>query len=408
MASLPRFLLLLLPLFLAAISEVAAATVGFSTELILRDSLRSPHYNPLDSSASRVAGIVKRSNDRLAYFTTNSGKKVGPQAVESTVFAAGAEYLMTIAVGTPAVDRVAIADTGSDLIWFQCEPCDECYKQSHPLFDPERSSTYRNVSCESEVCGSLRSSCSDGGTCEYQYSYGDGSVTSGTVATETIALSGAKLPKTPFGCGHFNNGTFSSADDGLVGLGGGSLSLIRRLGPTISGKFAYCLVPRDAGRNVSSVLSFGLDAVVSGGDAVTTPRVPADPETFYYLTLQKITVSPGIAGGSPSDDVVVRLPDVAAEDVRKLPRLRFGFEGAEVGVGTNSAFLEVDAKGTYCLAVAPASGGVMIFGNTMQQNLKVGYDLEEGTVSFASADCISASSFLRTGSGTGRCNGNWQ
>ncbi|CAN1245125.1 Aspartic proteinase CDR1 [Linum grandiflorum] len=58
---------------------------------------------------------------------------------------------MNISLGTPPFSIVAIADTGSDIIWTQCKPCVGCYKQDAPLFDPKSSSTYKTVSCSSNA-----------------------------------------------------------------------------------------------------------------------------------------------------------------------------------------------------------------------------------------------------------------
>ncbi|KAK7837962.1 aspartic proteinase cdr1 [Quercus suber] len=42
-----------------------------------------------------------------------------------------------------------------------CNPCNDCYKQRAPLFDPKRSSTYKKVPCSSSQCQSLKgTSCS--------------------------------------------------------------------------------------------------------------------------------------------------------------------------------------------------------------------------------------------------------
>ncbi|XP_068657080.1 aspartic proteinase CDR1-like [Aristolochia californica] len=424
---------LALAVFFFAACGVEAGTVGFSVELVRRDSPRSPFYNPLESSSARIARAVKRSKDRVDYFLRRSAKSSlsdqSPQAAESSVLPNGGDYLMTLALGTPPVKILAIADTGSDLIWTQCKPCENCYKQDDPLFDPESSSSYRNVSCQSAPCQGLRSSCSSG-SCQYQYSYGDQSYTIGTLATETFTFdstsgSKVKFPKSVFGCGHENQGTFTSRGAGLVGLGGGSLSLIRRLGSSIDGKFSYCLVPL-TDDSASSVLSFGRDAIVSGQGAVSTPLVKADPDTFYYLSLEKITVGKKViefpnpegniiidsgttltylissvfdeltsAVSSVIDLTPVKDPQqlfqlcYRAKADAKLPYLNFGFSGANLRLAPLNTFIEVE-EGIICLAVLP-SDGLMIFGNVAQQNYKVGYDLAEGTVSFASKDCAASS-----------------
>ena len=57
------------------------------------------------------------------------------------------EYVVTVGLGTPAVPQVLLMDTGSDVSWVQCAPCNStaCYPQKDPLFDPSRSSTYAPI-----------------------------------------------------------------------------------------------------------------------------------------------------------------------------------------------------------------------------------------------------------------------
>jgi hypothetical protein len=54
------------------------------------------------------------------------------------------EYVVTVGLGTPPVSQVVLMDTGKDLSWVQCKPCNSttCYPQNDPLFDPSKSSTF--------------------------------------------------------------------------------------------------------------------------------------------------------------------------------------------------------------------------------------------------------------------------
>ena len=135
-------------------------------------------------------------------------------------------------VGTPPIQILVIADTSSDLIWLQCKPCNDCYKQRAPLFDPKRSSTYKKVPCSSSQCQSLKGTSflgSDDSSCSYSVSYGDQSFSNGNLVVDTLTLRSTTscpvtLPKTIIGCGHNNGGTFNANDSGIVGLGGSVVS----------------------------------------------------------------------------------------------------------------------------------------------------------------------------------------
>ncbi|CAN1144008.1 Aspartic proteinase CDR1 [Linum perenne] len=102
---------------------------------------------------------------------------------------------MNLSIGTPPFQLLAIADTGSDLTWVQSKPCDQCYHQKSPIFDPSNSSTLRKLPCGARPCNSLDDtarSCHDG-TCGYTYSYGDHSYTTGFLATDTFTISSAEF-----------------------------------------------------------------------------------------------------------------------------------------------------------------------------------------------------------------------
>ncbi|XP_012837359.1 PREDICTED: aspartic proteinase CDR1-like [Erythranthe guttata] len=203
------------------------------------------------------------------------------------------EFLMKILIGTPAVELAAVVDTGSDLTWAQCAPCQNCYDQKPPLYDSTKSKTFQNVSCESDQCkliGQGFLECDKTNLCRYYVSYGDGSTFLGNIAVETFTIGEASgtFPEVVFGCGNFNYGTFEESMSGIVGLGGGSSSILRQLGTSIGSKFSYCLTSFDS--NVSSKISFGSNAVVKGDKVMSTPLKKGASDTFYTVTLKGISV----------------------------------------------------------------------------------------------------------------------
>ncbi|RWR81108.1 aspartic proteinase CDR1 [Cinnamomum micranthum f. kanehirae] len=404
---------------------------GFSIDLIHRDSPRSPFYNPSDTLSDRMSRAIRRSNSRIDYF--HSTISTTSTDISSKVLPNGGNYLMTISLGTPPVQILAIADTGSDLIWTQCSPCESCYDQDAPLFDPTNSSTYVDLSCNSNHCSALpKRSCNSDNTCQYSYGYGDQSFTIGALASETLGLStsgsgtgsSVEFPKVAFGCGHKNGGTFNSHEAGLVGLGGGPLSLISQLSSSVDGKFAYCLVSLDENK-ASSRMDFGDSAVVSGNGVVSTPLISRQgSETFFFLTLEKITVGtdsislPQAAQGNiiiDSGTTLTHLPtsvyqqllsalknsinlqpvqdpsqiglELCYESITgsNIPELKFGFDGAEVVLGAVNTFIQVDQN--VACAAFKATESQSIFGNIAQQNFKIGYDLQNMKVAFQPTDC---------------------
>ncbi|WJX74982.1 hypothetical protein P8452_58568 [Trifolium repens] len=235
---------------------------------------------------------------------------------------------MSYSIGTPPFKVYGSLDTGSDFVWLQCKPCNICYNQTSPIFNPSKSSSYKKISCSSRTCKSMNNiSCShDDDSCEYTYGYGDGSYSQGDLSVETLTLdftsgSSVSFPNFIIGCGHTNNLSYSSGHSfGIIGFGDGPLSLINQISSLIGGKFSYCLIGEfDKRSNLSSKLNFGDAAIVSGDNVVSTPIV--------------------------------------------------GHEGVE------------------CFAFRPSRYGSAIFGNLSQKNLLVGFDLKNNVVSFKPTDC---------------------
>ncbi|XP_057452729.1 aspartic proteinase CDR1-like [Lotus japonicus] len=419
--------------FYCAISLTQSLNNGFSVELIHRDSLKSPFYNPSKTPFQRVASAVHRSfNSANRFNKAYVGNVVPTDTAESTVVPDRGEYLMSYSVGTPPFKLYGIVDTGSDIVWLQCLPCETCYKQTTPIFDPSKSKTYRTIPCSSK-CDSIRSaSCSDWRTCQYTINYGDRSRSQGDLSAETLTLestSGSPIsfPKTVIGCGHSNTVSFQGRSSGIVGLGGGSISLITQIDSSIDGKFSYCLVPMFSASNSSSKLNFGDAAIVSGEGTVSTPIFQGDVDVFYYLTLEAISVGDKRIefGSSESgqegniiidsgttltllpDDVYSNLESALVDAMKEervddptqqlslcyqisskqldVPTITAHFKDGDVTLNALNTFVQV-ADSVGCFAFAPSQSDA-IFGNLAQQNLLVGYDLQNKVVSFKPTDC---------------------
>ncbi|XP_050914412.1 aspartic proteinase CDR1-like [Lathyrus oleraceus] len=425
-------------LFSFIVSFSHAFNNGFSVELIHRDSEKSPFFQPNQNKYQSIIDAARRSINRVNHISKNAAKDT-PQ---STILPDGGGYLMTYSVGTPPFKLVGIADTGSDIAWLQCEPCETCFNQTTPKFNPAKSSTYKNIPCSSEVCESVRASKCDGqNNCEYTISYGDGSHSEGDLSVDTLTLestTGASVsfPKTVIGCGTDNTVSFKGRSSGIVGLGGGPVSFITQLGSSIGGKFSYCLPPSSLTSgfsNATSKLNFGDAAIVSGTGVVSTPIITKNSDIFYYLTLESFSIgskrvefasssSTNAAGEGGEGNIIIDsgttltlLPtDIYSEvesEIAKVvklervddpdnvfslcytltseepdfPVITAHFEGADVVLQPISTFVQI-SDGIACLAFQ-ASQDLSIFGNLAQQNFLVGYDLEAKKVSFKPTDC---------------------
>jgi len=357
--------------------------------------------------------------------------------VQAPINAYIGQYLMELYIGTPPIKISGLVDTGSDLIWIQCVPCLGCYKQIEPMFDPIKSSTYNNISCDSPLCHQLDTGvCSPEKRCNYTYGYGDSSLTKGVLAQDTATFTSntgkpVSLPRFLFGCGHNNTGGFNDHEMGLIGLGGGPTSLISQIGPLFGGKkFSQCLVPFLTDIKISSRMSFGKGSEVLGNGVVTTPLVPREKDTSYFVTLLGISVEDTyfpmnnttgkanmlVDSGTPPILLPQQLYDKVFAEVRnkvtlkpiiddpslgtqlcyrtqsnlKGPTLTFHFEGANVILTPIQTFVPPtpQTKGVFCLAIHNRTNSDPgVFGNFAQSNYLIGFDLDRQMVSFKPTDC---------------------
>ena len=74
---------------------------------------------------------MRRSINRVHHFKPTSS--LSTNAAQADIILNGGEYLLEYSVGTPTIQILGIANTGSELIWLQCKPCNGFYKQTAPL-----------------------------------------------------------------------------------------------------------------------------------------------------------------------------------------------------------------------------------------------------------------------------------
>nr|XP_023899726.1 aspartic proteinase CDR1-like [Quercus suber]POE51499.1 aspartic proteinase cdr1 [Quercus suber] len=407
----PQFLVaFILSNYLVCLLATAARNGGFTFELIRQDSLNTPFYN---------------------------ANKYYPNVPQSQISAYKGHHLMKVSIGTPPVDIYGIADTGSDLVWTQCVPCDGCYNQTNPMFDPQKSSTYSDISCQSEQCHLIDTgTCSPQNLCNYTYGYGSGSITQGVMAKEKVTITSTSGKTVSFdlafGCGHNNTGTFNDQEMGIIGLGGGSVSLVSQLGSTFGSKrFSQCLLPFGTDPNIASKVSFGNGSEVVGSGVVSTPLVAKEDKTPYFVTLEGISVgqtyvpfnfsgkvSKGnmfLDSGTPPTLLPQNFYDRLVAEVQKqipmdpiqddpdlgtqlcyrteinihdnAPILTVHFEGADVLLTPIHSFIP-PKDGVYCFGMQSFGNiDIGIYGNYAQANYLIGFDRETMRVSFKLIDC---------------------
>ncbi|GAB2293818.1 hypothetical protein Dimus_028031 [Dionaea muscipula] len=406
---------------------------GFSTELKHVDSGKNylTKFERLQRAIERGNRRAKRIEAMIlqAASTASSSSSQGGQGVQTPVSPGNGEYLMSVSIGTPPLPYQAIMDTGSDLIWTQCEPCTQCFNQSTPIYNPQGSSSFSQLSCSSQLCQDLaqQTNCSsDGTSCDYQYGYGDGSTTQGYLANETFTFGSESVPNIGFGCGTQNQGFQQGA--GLFGMGHGPVSFPSQLGVN---QFSYYLPGMDSSTATTQTGTLGLGSGANGtttSSTVTTPLIQNSLiPTFYYINPTGISVAgqklpipastfamngngtggmiidsgttltyvvssayspvkeamisstnlPTVNSSSTGLDLCFQLPQNTSNV--QLPTMVFHFQGGDLQLPTANYFVLASPQ-VLCLAMGPMSG-MSIYGNIFQQNTLVLYDTENWVLS---------------------------
>lgn len=418
---------------------------SFSVRLHPRESLvRTPYREykalvlaRLGRDSARVDALASKLNLALNNVTrtdlTPLRTEIQPEDLSTPVVSGtsqgSGEYFSRIGVGTPAKQFYMVLDTGSDVNWLQCQPCTDCYQQTDPVFTPSSSSSYAALTCESPQCGSLEVSACRTGKCLYQVSYGDGSFTVGDFVTETVSFGDSgSVNDVALGCGHDNEGLFMGSA-GLLGLGGGPLSLTKQIKAS---SFSYCLVDRDSSK--SSTLDF--NSAAPGAESVFAPLVKnGKVDTFYYVGLtgmsvggKTVSIPPSLFQMDESGDggiivdsgtAITRLQTQAYNSLRdafvkltpdlkstsgvalfdtcydfsslssvQVPTVSFQFTGGRsLALPAKNYLIPVDSAGTFCFAFAPTTSSLSIIGNVQQQGTRVTFDLANSRVGFTPNKC---------------------
>ncbi|KAK4757975.1 hypothetical protein SAY87_019276 [Trapa incisa] len=403
-----------------------------------RQGLRDRHLRLLERlrrDSARASSLIHQLSGNKSSSATTAARyqaeDIGSDVVSGLDQGSG-EYFVRIGLGSPPRSQYMVIDTGSDIVWVQCQPCRQCYRQSDPVFDPSDSASFYGVSCGSSVCDRVDNAACTSGRCHYEVSYGDGSYTKGTLAMETLTFGQAVVRNVAIGCGHMNRGMFIGAA-GLLGLGGGSLSFVGQLGGQTGGAFSYCLVSR--GTDSSGSLEFGRGAMPVGAAWVPLVRNPRYP-SFYYINLIglgvggiKVAVPEAVfrldevsgGGGVVMDTgtAVSRFPGQAYDAFRdaflaqttnlpragpvsifdtcynlfgfitvRVPTVSFYFSGGQIlTLPARNFLIPVDDEGTFCLAFTPSGTELSIIGNIQQEGIQISVDGGNGFIGFGPSVC---------------------
>ncbi|KAH6554787.1 hypothetical protein KP509_1Z306800, partial [Ceratopteris richardii] len=255
---------------------------GLAAEILHNDEERIKAFFLRNRLAHDAERSLATSNEASALTQTFSGISYGV-----------GNFIAEVGIGTPVRNFLLVLDTGSDLAWTQCTPCEtatSCYNQTRPLFDPVSSSSYTAIPCQAG-CGA----CSTDGLCLYETTYGDNSSTQGNLAYETFTIGSATIQNYIFGCGRANQGIFGSVD-GFLGLGWDAVGMASQSVSFFKGVFAYCLPNVLLSTTSTGFIEFGIG--VNTSESASSPYTSMIKNTlypsFYFVWLKGISV-----GGTP-------------------------------------------------------------------------------------------------------------
>ncbi|CAA0807488.1 Eukaryotic aspartyl protease family protein [Striga hermonthica] len=418
------------------------------TRLTHYQSLDSPYYDPTKSTKDLADIDLTSSISRAFYLTTNTSNgttSIEPTDIESQLTPGKLNgFLVHLQVGSNQVDQYVYMDTGSSLLWVNCEPCG--VDVPWPRLDPKDSSSFKVEGCDfTSVCddsGAIKIDCEDENYdvkgCKYEVAYGSG-YSRGNLAIETftfkkVADSNETLTGVVFGCAHSTN-LFMN---GILGLGHGPLSLFSQYS---AAKFSYCIGNRSDRSYAHSMLIVGNKTELWG------PQTPLVVEDKYYVNLVGAAIgetnleldpkmfrrnSDDYTGGMVVDSgtTLSFIPQVAltsfedttrhlienelglnlrpndtiaygpytrlcyngvvTRDLERFPNVKLSFEGGAVMELTpDNIFQQVDDH-NFCLAILPSEimkTTISILGNLMQQNFYIAFDVEAKKLSFKRMKC---------------------
>ncbi|KAK1582384.1 hypothetical protein Q3G72_014473 [Acer saccharum] len=335
---------LLLHVTFSTTTTTAAATTKprrLVTRLLHRDSLL---HNPNDTIAAQAERFLNSSITRFIYLSENINSETRPDDDIQPGLLLGSKaplFYVSFFVGQPPVPQLAIMDTGSDLIWVNCNPvCKNC----GPVFYPSRSSTFAKMPCNHTLC----LNCSPSDECNYSV---------------TLVLGGAVIEgySTPL---EIANGLYYLILEG-ISIGEKRVEIDSEIFKRTSSN----------------------DGVFIDSGSTYTWLTP----TAYQAVRREIE---GLCKG-----LLTRLPypwapdgylcyfGKVSRDVEGFPAMTFHFaEGADLVLDVYGMFLQVEAH-VFCLAILPSEDRKSLIGMIAQQNYNVAYDLGKSRLYLQRIDC---------------------
>ncbi|XP_022985603.1 aspartic proteinase nepenthesin-1-like [Cucurbita maxima] len=432
MARTPNLLLAVLLHFLH-LTHFTLSADPISSNPLLTPSHRAMVL-PLYRSSPNSSKLISKPHRRLRGFPNSNNRSNARMRLYDDLLLNG-YYTTRLWIGTPPQKFALIVDTGSTVTYVPCSTCELCGKHQDPKFDPELSSTYQPVKCNSDcTCDN------DGVQCVYERQYAEMSTSSGVLGDDVISFGNqsALVPqRAVFGCENEETGDlYSQRADGIMGLGSGDLSIVDQLVEkgVINDSFSLCYGGMDIGGGamVLGGISPPSEMIFSYSDPVRSPyynvdlkeihvagkKLPLEPSVFdgrygsvldsgtTYSYLPQEAFGPfknaimnalhslkKIGGPDPNfkDTCFSGAGSDAAELSKTFPTVDLIFDnGQKLSLAPeNYLFRHSKVHGAYCLGIFENGNNdqTTLLGGIIVRNTLVMYDREHSKIGFWKTNC---------------------
>ncbi|XP_073223396.1 aspartic proteinase 36-like [Cicer arietinum] len=346
-----------------------------------------------------------------------------------------------IMLGSPQKEFTVMIDTGSDLLWVNCNTCDNCPQSSGlgvklNFFDMSSSSTAALVHCSNPLCPSRVQGADvqcypHANQCSYINKFQDGSGTSSDYVTDKIYFD-----TIPEKCSTHQFGALTvpvKAFDGILGHDPGSLSIVSQLAPQgiVSKAFSHCLkgyhngggilvlgeivepsiaycplVPSQYVLFCSAFLFFRSPLSVNGQLLSINPVVFAASKfgdrgtvvdsgtTLVYLVEEAYNSLINAITTAVSQFVTPMFPKgslcyLVSTSLNIFPSISFNFVGASMDLKPQQYLVHYDLMNdaTWCIGFQKMEGGPSILGDLVLKDKIVVYDLVNQRIGWTNYNC---------------------
>ncbi|KAK5843566.1 aspartic proteinase 36-like isoform X3 [Gossypium arboreum] len=460
-----------------ALVNLTAATVAFSLLFLLSQSnpptsppppppppppllLPSPHRGarpsmilPLFPSPKNPSSSFQNTRRHLLRSDSKSSNPNARMRLYDDLLLNG-YYTTRLWIGTPPQRFALIVDTGSTVTYVPCATCEQCGRHQDPKFQPESSSTYQSVKCNSDCnCDKSRVQCI------YERQYAEMSSSRGVLGEDILSFGNQSelVPqRAVFGCENEETGDlYSQRADGIMGLGRGDLSVVDQLVEkgVISDSFSLCYGGMDIGGGamVLGGISAPSDMFFTHSDPVRSPyynidlkeihvagkQLPLDPSifdekhgtvldsgtTYAYLPeaafvafknaiIKELDSLKQIRGPDPNYIDICFSSGSSNVNVSELSKifptveLVFGNQKKLLLSPENYLFRHSKVRGSYCLGIFQNEKDLTtLLGGIIVRNTLVTYDREHSKIGFWKTNCSEISERLHRTGGSSSSSG---